>query len=343
MSINAFDALENVYYIGDFLEEKEFSSLSELDDFIIDLDGTDDKSFLGANVLLSISAAAAKAFSADNGKFLWRFLRDELGDEYYSVQNPRLFANLINGGLHSGSGLAFQEYLAVPETDDIEKAVFQLYEIHKILADNLKDKFGVSALDLGDEGGFTPQCGDEAEPLEILEEVFEQLDNKEEISLGIDAAGENIDADPSEMLEVYENMIDKFKLSYLEDPFGENDFSGFSKILKNAGDRCIIIGDDLTTTNIERMQKAKRENSVNGVIIKPNQIGTLSEALEAIRFAIENDWFVVVSHRSGETNDDFIADLAYGAGADGIKLGAPSRGERVAKYNRLLEIVEKEA
>ena len=165
-------------------------------------------------------------------------------------------------------------------------------------------------------------------------------ENGFKLQFGIDAAASNINKKPGELFEIYNNLISNYPLSFIEDPFGEEDFENFALLFQKYEGKILICGDDLTVTNVSRMKKAEEYKSVNSVIIKPNQIGTLSETLEAINFARKQGWKVVVSHRSGETNDDFIADLAYAVGAYGIKLGAPARGERVSKYNRFLEILK---
>jgi len=158
------------------------------------------------------------------------------------------------------------------------------------------------------------------------------------IDFGLDAAASGVSLSVPKLISIYKKLEDKFHLFYLEDPFGEDEFDKFAELKKTLGDKILVAGDDLTTTNLTRMEKAHNEGSVNAVIIKPNQIGTVTESIKAVQLARKFGWKVVVSHRSGETNDEFIADFAYGVHADGIKLGAPVRGERIAKYNRLLEI-----
>ena len=195
---------------------------------------------------------------------------------------------------------------------------------------------------MGDEGGFAPNFPDELAPFEILKKVIDEEGLSDKFDLGMDAAASNVDVSSQELIKTYEEIKKKFNVLYLEDLFGEEDFENFSKLKESIGNNTIIAGDDLTTTNIKRMKIAKEKESINGIIIKPNQIGTLTETIQAIKLAKEWGWFVIVSHRSGETNDDFIVDLALGTGADGLKIGSPARGERIAKLNRILQIQRNE-
>jgi enolase len=199
---------------------------------------------------------------------------------------------------------------------------------------------GPGASNLGDEGGFAPNFKNDLEPFAMLRAVAKKLKLDKKIDFGIDAAATDIKGLSRQQLNnAYKKLIKEYAPLYIEDPFSENDFKNFAAITA-ANKKLWIAGDDLTTTNTDRMEMAHAKKCVNAIIIKPNQIGTVTETLNAVRLAREYRWAVVVSHRSGETNDDFIADFAYGVAADGFKLGAPARGERVAKYNRLLEIEE---
>jgi len=306
-----------------------------IDRRLIELDGTPNKAALGANALLAVSLAVARAGALSKNTSLWEYLGNLAGTK---PDFPKLFANVINGGVHAGNNLDVQEYMIIPEETSPEKAVETTHLFYNQLRECLKENFGESSVNLGDEGGFAPEFKDNIEPFKILEKIREENDFK--LQFGIDAAASNINKKPEELFEIYNNLISNYPLSFIEDPFGEEDFENFALLLQKYEKKILICGDDLTVTNVSRMKKAEGYKSVNSVIIKPNQIGTLSETLEAINFAGKQGWKVVVSHRSGETNDDFIADLAYAVGAYGIKLGAPARGERVVKYNRLLEISE---
>jgi enolase len=251
--------------------------------------------------------------------------------------------NLINGGLHGGGNLDVQEYVVIPKTRTFKEAAQMGMEIYHALADLIVRTKGKAAANLGDEGGFAPDFKDNAEPIRMLAAVVKKLHYQKKIDFGMDAAATDIKKlNEDQLRALYGKLIREYHILYLEDPFSEERFEEFAGLTANFGKDVWIAGDDLTTTNVRRMERAHAEGSVNAVIIKPNQIGTITEALDAVRAARKYGWKVIASHRSGETDDDFIADFAYGVGADGLKLGAPARGERVAKYNRLLQIEEEE-
>jgi len=277
---------------------------------------------VGANVKIGVSRACARLGAESRRMPLWKHI-----SEIYQTKPaaPRLFINVLEGGMHAHNNLVFQEYLAIPKANTIARSVEIGRRVYKALRDELK-------ADVGDEGGLVANFKDALEPLGLL-------GREADIDLGMDAAANNVDLPPAELFALYRQM----NLFYLEDPFKENDFENFKKLKEEMGEKSIIAGDDLTTTNLARMRKAKEEDAINGVIIKPDQIGTLTQAMEAVRQAREWGWAVVVSHRGGETNDDFVADLAWAVAADGLKLGGLARGERIAKYNRLLAIEEDEA
>ena len=305
-----------------------------IDKKLRELDGTENKNKLGANAILACSLAAARAGAGNLP--LWKYLQ-QISQTPHAEQ-PLLFCNLINGGLHSGNGLNFQEYLVIPNTRDIQQAVEMAKNIYHELGVDLKEKMGESSTGLGDEGGFAPRFSDDFEPFEMIQRAAGNLKLADDILLGLDAAGSNVKL--TNLEQIYTDFIAKFTLHYLEDPFGEEEFEKFAS-LKLKYPQVLVTGDDLTTTNPGRLGKAIEANSISGIIIKLNQIGTVSETIQVINQAKAAGIKIIVSHRSGETNDDFIADLAVGVAAYGMKLGAPARGERVAKYDRLLEI-EKE-
>jgi enolase len=329
----------------------DFKNQEAFDDFLIKLDGTATKSKLGANAILASSIAFARASAMAKGESLWKYIRGEFGlpvSHSNKVTRPRLFMNLINGGLHGGSNLDVQEYVIIPKTrtfvEAVEVGVWVYAELKSVIA---RTK-GKPATNLGDEGGFAPDFKDNLEPIRMLNAIVKKMKLARVVDFGMDAAATDIKRLQSDQLaDIYTRLAHEDNFIYLEDPFSENAFEAFAVFTKRFGgarrpaEPLWIAGDDLTTTNVRRMELAHAERSVNAVIIKPNQIGSVTEALDAVRTARGYGWAVVASHRSGETNDDFIADFAYGVGADGLKLGAPARGERVAKYNRLLEI-EKE-
>lgn len=313
----------------------------KIDERLIELDGTDNKTILGANAMLAASLACSRAAAAGKNIPLWQYLQ-EISGLKKTVVKPRLFVNVINGGLHAGNNLVFQEYLIIPRVESISQAANLSSTVYGALRRSLIEIFGQQSSLLGDEGGFAPDFGSDAEPFEILEKVILQLGLQDKFDFGLDAAANSVKTEVSNLEDLYRELRQKHNLWYLEDPFSEDDFDGFAALLKDWGGDRLICGDDLTVTNITRIKQAYDRHSVNSVIIKPNQIGTLTETLAAVKQAREYGWKIIVSHRSGETNDDFIADLAYGLGADGIKLGAPARGERTAKYNRLLAIEEEQ-
>lgn len=312
----------------------------KIDEAMCALDGTPNKSRLGGNAILAVSIGVARLAAAHAGMPLWRYLRNLSGiSEGHGF--PRLFVNVINGGLHAKNNLDIQEYLVIPRARRIEDAVLfskKIYGATKTFFET-REK---GEIPVGDEGGFMPSFKNNEEPFAVLAEVLRRMEATDEADFGIDAAASNIRMEKGALTSLYERLIGTYGLLYIEDPFTEDDFGSFAELQHRFGAKTKIVGDDLTVTNIERMRRAKKHESVNGVIIKPNQVGTVTEAIRAVRLAREWGWQVVVSHRSGETLDDFIADFACGVGADGFKLGAPKPAERMAKYDRLIAI-EKEA
>lgn len=314
----------------------DIESQEEIDNRMIEIDGSDDKSNLGANSILGVSLGCARAAALSLNIPVWKYLRSKY--EFKENNNPRIFLNVINGGLHAGNNLKFQEYMIIPKGNNLTESVELGVMVYQAVKKHLVKNFGTIASGLGDEGGFAPNFSNDLEPFEILKKVIGDEGLSDKFDLGMDAAANNVDSSAGELTKTYTEIKNKFNILYLEDVFKENDFENFSKLKELIGGNTIIAGDDLTTTNTDRMKIAKEKGSINGIIIKPNQIGTLTETIQAIKLAKEWGWFVLVSHRSGETNDDFIIDLAIGTGADGIKIGAPARGERIAKFNRILEI-----
>jgi enolase len=322
---------------------KDFLDQAAVDEFLVRLDGTATKSRLGANAILAISIAFLRATARTKKLPLWKHIRDVYGiwvDPTMTALHPRLFMNVVNGGLHAGNNLHFQEYLIIPRARTFKDSIDIGTAIYHALGAALVKAKGRGAANLGDEGGFAPNFKGDLEPFQMLRSVAKKLKLDKKIDFGIDAAATDIKGlSRLQLNNTYKKLIKEYKPLYIEDPFNENDFKSFAAFTA-ANKQLWIAGDDLTTTNTDRMEMAQAKKSVNAIIIKPNQIGSVTEALNAVRLAREYRWAVVVSHRSGETNDDFIADLAYGVAADGFKLGAPARGERIAKYNRLLEIEE---
>jgi len=304
---------------------KEMNSQKELDDFLLELDGTPNKSKLGANAILGVSLAFARAFSRFQNKKLYQYIAELLGKKPGKFDDMWLLFNVINGGVHAPQGPPIQEYLILLKFENGE-GIYQAAKIHHKLGKKLK-------MGLGDEGGFVIKEKEPEKPLETISQVLEEINLDSKVRLGLDVAASQM----SESLNIL-SLIEKYNLLYVEDPLPEEEWKKFRDLKEEIKGDSLIVGDDLTVSNPERIKKAVEENSVHGVIIKPNQIGTLSETLEAVKTAQENNLKVIISHRSGETCDPFIADLTVGCGAWGLKSGAPHGGERMAKYNRLLSI-----
>lgn len=321
----------------------------KIDSELLRLDGTANKNNLGSNSTIGVSIAVTKLAAKIKGVEVYEYLKT-LADIKPSRQTPLLFMNLINGGKHSQSPLAFQEYHIVPQTDNVAEALKLGVEIQTALKNKIVENLGTSSANLGDEGGFVLNSPLVRKPLEFLLEIIQEKKLLDKVKFSLDVAassfyrkgtyefdGKKYSGD--ELMEFYATLINSFPIISIEDPFYEEDFGKFAKLL--ALKQIRVVGDDLTVTNTARLKEAVLKQSADAVIIKPNQIGTLTETLEAMKFARDNNVECVVSHRSGETNDDFIADLAYAFGCYGLKTGAPNGGERVAKYNRLLEISSK--
>lgn len=323
----------------------ELGDQNSFDDKLKELDGTSNKEKLGGNALLAVSIVYARLSARVADQPLWQYLRELATPSVKDVQHsvlpvapPRLFSLMIEGGLHASGGSPFQEYLVFPHATTIAESVDVVTKLYKSLREIVNQHFGRPATHLGDEGAFAPPVTDPLTPFALIIEAANVAGLADKFDVGLDAAATNVSLKPEELVVVYDQMRASHPLCYLEDPFGENDLENFTALLNKYGNEMMIVGDDLITTNVEQMKLVQTKRGVNAMIVKPNQIGTVSETLAAVRLAREYNWKVIVSHRGRETNDDFIADLAWGIGAYGIKLGAPARGERVAKYNRLLAI-----
>ena len=341
-------ALQNVNeIIAPALLNFDVTDQAGIDKRLLELDGTPNKSKLGANAILGVSVASAKAAAALKNVPVYMHLRD-LADVPPSRKVPYLFMNLINGGLHAHSKLAFQEYLLVPQTESVEEALRIGVQVMHEAGRLIKEKYGPTFTNFGDEGGFAPDIADVKEPLNILFTAAKNLGLQDKIKLSLDVAatsffnggkydfgGRSLSAE--ELLNFYREICAQFPMLSIEDPFMEESFEDFARL--NDG-KVIVIGDDLTVTNPALLKKAIEMKSISGIIIKLNQIGTLTETIETMKMARAANIECVVSHRSGETKDDFIADLAFAYGAFALKSGAPSKTERLVKYNRLLEIAK---
>ncbi|MEM3154961.1 MAG: phosphopyruvate hydratase [Candidatus Woesearchaeota archaeon] len=321
---------------------------NEIDELMIKIDGTKNKSKLGANAILAVSMAAARAGAAAKNLPLYQYLGSLFGTKKHTMPVPAF--NIINGGKHAGNKLDFQEYMILPNGAKTYLEALRIgSEIYHALRKNLENHFGRQAINVGDEGGFAPPLECVEEPFDYITDAIINLGYWKKVKLGIDCAAttfwkqgryylEGRDITSEQLLKRYEDLVDSYPLISIEDPFYEEDFSNFAKLKKQV--KAQIVGDDLLCTNPERVKKAITRNSCNCLLLKINQIGTITETLKAAQLAKEANWNIMVSHRSGETTDCFIADLAAGIAASQIKAGAPCRGERLAKYNQLLRIEE---
>ncbi|MEK7553221.1 MAG: phosphopyruvate hydratase [Patescibacteria group bacterium] len=344
---------------------KDFETQEKFDNFLVQLDGTENKSNLGGNLILSLSLAFARLKAKEENLELFEYISEVSSIKYQVSRLPRPIFNVINGGAHMAhpeSKLEIQEFQVIPQVDDFNMAFSVGKIFYRKLGNYLREKFGDENVVLGDEAGYSAPFKNNEEALECLAEVIEKY--KYPLRIGLDVAAsqfyrsnqESVNSNQEfykingnkysaeELKDYYLKLIETYNIISIEDPFNEEAFDMFASL---AADLCgqdadrrgrLVITDDLTTTNSMRLKTAIEKKSGNAILIKLNQIGTLTETLKVVKMAYENNWQVVVSHRSGETMDDFIADLAVGIGAWGIKAGAPAAPERLVKYNRILEI-----
>jgi enolase len=316
-----------------------------LDERLIELDGTPNKGRLGANAILGVSLAAAKAAAAEAGTSLFRHLG---GDQARTLPVPML--NVINGGVHAQNSIDLQEFMLVPAgADSFAEALRVGAEVFHALHDLLHER-GL-ATGIGDEGGFAPDLGSSEEAIEAILEAAELAGHRERVAIALDPAASELfregryafegrEEDGEGMVRFWEGLAERYPIVSLEDGLAEDDWSTWRTLTEHLGDRLQLVGDDVFVTNAERLRRGIDEGVGNAILIKVNQIGTLTETLDAIELARSNGYAAVISHRSGETEDTTIADLAVATNAGQIKAGAPSRGERTAKYNQLLRIEE---
>ncbi len=328
-----------------------------IDKRLVEVDGTENKSKYGANAILAVSEVICRAGSmtARQPLYGWIFSLASKGGIAQKVRIPVPLFNMINGGVHGAGNLDFQEFWVVPATNKSFIDGLQMgAEIYQTIGENLAHRGAIHSV--GQEGGYAPNLFTNADAFEVFIESIRQTKYSlgRDIFLGLDVASNTFyknaeylikdrasAMDDNQFLEYYKSLVDQYKLAILEDAFQEDAWGSWKKLYSEMASSLIVVGDDLLVTNPKRVQKAIEEKACNGIVIKPNQIGSITEALNVVKMAKDAGWKIVVSHRSGETNDSFIADFAVGVGADYIKSGAPARGERVAKYNRLAAI-EKE-
>ncbi len=337
----------NVDGLAHLLVGKDPSKQREIDSLLLEQDGSEDKSNLGGNVLLAISLANCVAAAKGAKKDLFVHI-NEIANLGNQPSLPTPLFNILNGGKHADNNLDFQEFMIVPASDS--HSFWDKLSMGVTLYNNLKKSLKSKhyAVSVGDEGGFAPSLSSNEEALQIIASTIEQSKYKlgDDVALGIDVAASSITnlsaiTHPDTPVDYFSKLVNNYPISILEDPLGEEDWDDWTLLTKAIGDKVKIVGDDLFTTNKKRLQIGIDTGAANSILIKPNQIGTLSETLETIRLARSANMKVIISHRSGETESTFIADLAVGTGAEFIKTGAPSRSERVAKYNQLVRIAEK--
>lgn len=324
-----------------------------IDKILLDLDGTHNKSKLGANAILAVSLAVARASSISQGKELYQYIQEIYNSNISSLSKnfPKIGFNVLNGGKHADSGLDIQEYMIMPLRTNIEENMRIGSEIYHTLKKILV-KQG-QTISVGDEGGFAPRLDSNETGLKLLVQSIQEAGYVPGVDCAIAldvAATEFFDINTQkytfdkqnysgqELTDIYNAWLEEYPIVSIEDPFAEDDYENWQQFNLVKDNNLRIVGDDLLVTNTKRIQEAIEQNLCNSVLIKPNQIGTLTETLDAIRLAHNNNLTTMISHRSGDTIDTFIADLAVGVSATYIKSGAPARAERVSKYNRLLEI-----
>ena len=324
---SVFKAIENVNGpIAKSLRDIDIDDQKKIDKTLIDLDGTEKKIKLGSNAILAVSMAACKIAAIEKNVSLFKYLGNSK-----SSQLPVPLLNIINGGVHAKNNLDIQEFMIRPEK---AKSFSEAMRLSFLVIQNLK--LMLDNTNVGDEGGFAPNLKSNEEAIEIIIKAIEKSGFKpgEDLSICLDVAANELKE--SKTIDYYSELISKYPIKSIEDPFTEDDWESWKKLTKNT--KIQIVGDDLFVTNVKRLKKGIEEKSANAILIKLNQIGTVSETLDAIDLAQKNNFKTIISHRSGDTEDTFIADLAVATNSSQIKTGSLARSERVAKYNRLLRI-----
>ena len=346
---NGKGVLKAVNNVNTIIRDKvigmDASNQKELDYTMIELDGTETKSKLGANAILGVSMAAMKASAIAEGKELYEYIGN-------GKTLPVPMMNIINGGAHADNKLDFQEFMIIPQRDTIHERVRVGAEVFHSLKKVLNDR-GLST-GVGDEGGFAPDLESNSEGFELIMEAIEKAGYVpgKDVCMAIDVAasefydgkynlvGENRSLTTDELIDFYEELVNKYPIISIEDPVDENDWEGFTKVTERLGDKIQLVGDDLFVTNKKCLQQGIDNHAGNAILLKVNQIGTITETLETIDLAKSNGYKTVISHRSGETEDTTIADLAVGLDLGQIKTGSMSRTDRICKYNQLMRIEE---
>ena len=333
---SVFNAVNNINSkISKSLINKNSTDQKAIDKILINLDGTDNKSNLGANAILAVSIANLKVSAKLENKEIYKFLKNKT-DPIFSMPFPLM--NIIKGGAHANNSLEIQEFMIRPDGANSFKECMQMcFLVIQDLKKNLEDK-NIST-SVGDEGGFAPSLGSDEEAIELIMKSISSAGFKpgKDISICLDVAANELKKPKN--VEYFLNITKKYPIKSVEDPFSEDDWENWKQLTQKTNTQ--IVGDDLFVTNKNRLEKGIKEKSANSILIKPNQIGTISETLETIKVAQDNDFATIISHRSGDSEDTFIADLAVATNSSQIKTGSLARSERVAKYNRLLRIEEK--
>jgi len=347
-------------------QDLDIADQKAMDQMMLDLDGTPAKSNLGANSILAISMAISKAAAAHQGIPLYRHLANLAGNKTEEMLMPIPVFNVINGGSHAGNKLAMQEFMLFPfGAETFSQAMKMGSETYHHLKALTKKKFGQDATNVGDEGGFAPNILVNSDALDLIVEAIEKAGYTGKIGIAMDVAAsefwkddlkkydldfKNDDAGdvndesryltPTQLADLYCSFIEKYPIVSIEDPFDQDDWQGYVDFTARVGVNTQVVGDDLLVTNPTRIQTALDKKACNALLLKVNQIGTLTESIQAAAMSLSSEWGVMVSHRSGETEDSFIADLVVGLKTGQIKTGAPCRSERLCKYNQLLRIEE---
>lgn len=346
MGKGVLKAVKNVNILKEYLIGMETGNQKELDNKLIKLDGTDNKSKYGANAILGISLAYLKASSLDKNIPLYKYVGSN-----YSM--PKAMMNILNGGAHADNDLDFQEFMIVPNAETFSKRLQIGSEVFHTLKKVLEKEGYQTAV--GDEGGFAPNIKTNEEALDFIIKAIKEAgyEPSKDVNIALDVAasefykdgiyylkGAGLKLTTDELIDYYQTLLDKYPIISIEDPLDENDWQGFQKMTKIYGDKISIVGDDLFVTNKKYLQKGIDMKAANAILIKINQIGTITETLETINLAKENGYKTIISHRSGETEDTSIASLAVGLNLGYIKTGSLSRTDRICKYNELLRIEE---
>ena len=326
---SVFKAVENINGpISKSLKNIDFNDQKKIDKILIDLDGTEQKKKLGANAILAVSIASCKLAAIEKNISLYKYLGNSK-----STQLPIPLLNIINGGVHAKNNLDIQEFMIRPEKS---KSFSEAMRKSFLIIQNLKSM--LDNTNVGDEGGFAPNLKNNEEAIQVIIKAIEKSGFKpgEDISICLDVAANELDKEKT--IEYYSELVKKYPIKSIEDPFKEDDWESWKKLTKNTNIQ--IVGDDLFATNIKRLEKGIKDKSANAILVKLNQIGTVSETLDVINLAHKNGFNTIISHRSGDSEDTFIADLAVATNSSQIKTGSLARSERVSKYNRLLRIEE---